>query len=53
MEWTAWNWVNVFFMFFSGYLAISCWKEGNNMAGHLNAFACAINTLVVISKLGF
>ncbi len=51
MEWSSWNWINVFFMFFSGNLAIKCWKDGNNFGGHLNAFACVINTIVVLGKI--
>lgn len=52
MEWSAWNWINVFFIFFSGYIAIDCWRDGRDSAGHLNAFACVINAIIVLSKLG-
>lgn len=52
MTWTDWNWINVFFTFFSGYIAIGCWKDGRNFAGHLNAFACVLNGAIVAVKLG-
>lgn len=52
MNWTAWNWINVFFMFFSAWVAIGCWKEGRTWAGHLNAFAATINGVIVAIKLG-
>ena len=53
MEWTSWNWINVFFAFASGHFAISCWRNGLDTAGHLNAFACVLNSIIVLDKLGF
>lgn len=50
-DWHWFNWINVFFVFFSGWVAIDCWKDGRNNAGHLNAFACVINALAVLGKI--
>jgi hypothetical protein len=50
-DWSNWNWINVFFTFFSAYVAIGCWKDGRDSAGHVNAFASVINGIVVASKI--
>ena len=50
MTWTML--VNLFFFFFSGYIAIGCWKEGRNLCGHLNAFASVLNGVIFATKLG-
>lgn len=52
MEWTNWNWINVFCVFFSGYIAIKCWRNGNDFGGHLNAFAAVLNGVIVAARLG-
>lgn len=52
MEWSNWNWINVLFVFFNGYIAINCFKEGKNWAGHLNMFAVVINAIVVANRIG-
>ena len=52
MEWSTWNWINVACVFFSGHIAIGCWKKGNNIGGHLNAFAAVLNGVIVATRLG-
>jgi hypothetical protein len=52
MTWTAWNWINVLFVFINGYLAIDFWKEGRDGIGHFNAFASVLNASIVASRLG-
>lgn len=38
--------INLAFMFFSGWLAISCFKDENTKAGWVNLFASALNGAV-------
>jgi hypothetical protein len=52
MTWSNWNWINVFCVFFSGYLALTCWSDGREKAGHFNAFACVLNAVIVATRLG-
>jgi hypothetical protein len=51
MEWTAWNWINLFFVFLNGYFAIDCFKNGNNFMGHFNMFAVVINGIIVLNRI--
>lgn len=46
-EFHWWNWINVFFAFFNGFIAIGFFKDNNNFAGHLNMFAAVVNGLSV------
>jgi hypothetical protein len=50
MEWSHWNWINVFFVFFSGWVAAGCFDNNNNGAGWLNLFASALNGAIIAGK---
>ena len=50
-EWTTMNWLNVFFIFVSGYLAYDCFEEGNDMWGWFNLFASALNFASIAAVL--
>jgi hypothetical protein len=50
--WQDWNWINVFFIFLNGSIAISCFKDNRDTAGHVNMAAVVINGLVVASRIG-
>lgn len=52
MDWSDWNWINVFFVFFSGYFAITCFKDENEFGGWINLFASSMNGAIVALKLG-
>lgn len=51
MEFTALNWINVLFAVVCGNTCIDCYKDGRDLAGHLNGFAFAINAAVVAARL--
>jgi len=51
MTWTDWNWINVFFAFFSGWVAIGCFEDKNIGAGWLNLFASAINGAIIAVRI--
>jgi hypothetical protein len=52
MTWTDWNYINVFFVFVSGWMAISCFDNGNEGAGWFNLFASSLNAAIVATRLG-
>jgi hypothetical protein len=52
MNWNDWNWINVFFVFFSAHLAAKCFKEENNVGGWFNLFASSMNGAIVALRLG-
>lgn len=52
MEWSTWNWINVIFVFFSGYLALDCFKNENSIGGWFNLFASSLNGAIVALRLG-
>ena len=43
--------INVFFVFFSGYWAYKEFKRGNNRSGWFNLFASAVNLAAVFVYL--
>lgn len=51
MGWTDWNWINVIFVFFSGYLAIECFEDEREFAGWLNLFASSLNAAIVVARI--
>ncbi len=53
MTWTVWNWINVFCIFFSGYVAAYCFARNNNLLGWFNIFASALNLAIVLVRVDF
>lgn len=51
MTWTDWNYINVFFVFFSAYVAYTCFEEGNTKAGWVNVLASSLNFAIVGVRL--
>lgn len=51
MDWSFLLVINAFFVFFNGYIAISCFKDGNDFGGHLNMLAVVVNAMCVANKL--
>ena len=49
-EWTTMNWLNVFFIFVSGYLAYDCFEDERETWGWFNLFASALNFATVAAK---
>lgn len=49
-EWTTMNWLNVFFVFVSGYLAYDCFEDERDTWGWFNLGASAINAATVAAK---
>ena len=49
-EWSAWNYINLFFVFFSGYVAITCFNDGQDRAGWINLFASSLNGAIIALK---
>jgi hypothetical protein len=50
-EWTDLNWVNVFFVFLSGFFAYECFEDGREGWGWFNVFASASNAAAVALRL--
>lgn len=50
-EWSDWNYINVFFVFFSAVVAYTCFKDDNDNAGWINIFASAVNLAIIGAKL--
>ena len=49
--WTDWNWINVFFVFFSAWVAYDCFKRDKIKWGWLNLMASALNAALVAVRL--
>lgn len=47
MEWTLFNWINVFFLFLNGYLAYQFFNEDNKFPAYLNLVASAVNAACI------
>ena len=50
-DWSTMNWLNVFFIFVSGYIAIDCFEDGRDDWGWFNLGASAINAATVAAKI--
>jgi hypothetical protein len=51
MEFSNWNYINLALMFFSGYIAIGCFKRENTVAGWINLFASSLNGALFFARL--
>ena len=51
MEWTNWNWLNVFLMFSCGYFAYTSFEDGNEFLGWGNLVGSAANAASVALRL--
>lgn len=51
MEFSNWNYINLVLVFFSGYIAIGCFKNQNDVAGWINLFASALNGALFFARL--
>lgn len=45
----GWNLINVMFVFVNSYIAITCFKDGRDFAGHVNMAAVVVNALCIYS----
>jgi hypothetical protein len=48
---TALVFVNLLFVFVSGYFAVQCFQEGNKFWGWFNVFASAMNAASVLMNI--
>jgi len=48
---TAWNMVNLMFVFVNGYFAVQCFQYGNKFWGWFNVFASAMNAAAIAVRL--
>ena len=48
---TAWNTVNLMFVFFSGYMAVQCFQAGASFWGWTNLFASALNAAAFAARI--
>lgn len=51
MDWQLINTVNLLFVFINLYVAIWCFKNGNDFGGNLNMMAVLLNAWFVANKL--